>query len=114
MKIAVIGSRKFNDYLLLKSELDKIPNIETIISGGAKGADILAEQYAIENNIELIVFKADWARYGRAAGPIRNKEIINASDYVVAFWDGKSKGTLSSINIAKNILSVSKIKIVKI
>lgn len=91
----VIGSRSFNDYDLLKSELDKY-KITKIVSGGAKGADSLAEKYALENNIPVEIHKPDWS-LGRGAGIIRNKTIVEHSDVLVAFWDGESKGTLSSI-----------------
>ncbi len=67
----------------------------------AKGADELAKKYALDNNISYVEFAANWAKYGPAAGPHRNKEIIDACDVVVAFWDGKSKGTANSIKLAK-------------
>lgn len=105
MKLAVVGSRTFNDYDLLKSYLDKIHEREPItyiVSGGAKGADSLSERWARENNIETIIFLPDWNKYKKAAGFIRNKDIINESDKVIAFWDEISKGTLSSINLAKD------------
>lgn len=105
MKIAVIGSRSFNDYVFLKDTLLKIisgiSSDVTIVSGGAKGADILSEKFARENNLQTEIYLPDWKKFGRGAGIVRNKDIVNASDIVVAFWDGKSKGTLSSINIAK-------------
>lgn len=100
MKIAVIGSRSFNDYELLQKTLKQYQP-ECIVSGGAKGADVLAERYAKENNINLLVFKPEWGRYGKIAGIKRNELIINNSDMVIAFWDGVSKGTKSSIDIAK-------------
>lgn len=71
------------------------------MSGGAKGADSLAERFAKENNIETMIFPADWDKYGKNAGYIRNKDIISNSDIVIAFWDGKSKGTKISIDLAK-------------
>lgn len=101
MKYAIVGSREFKDYDLLKEHLDAIPDITEIISGGAIGADKLAERYASENGIEVVIFKPDWARYGRGAGPVRNKLIISSSEKVIAFYNGVSKGTLSSINFAK-------------
>lgn len=96
---AVVGSRDFDDYDLLKSELSKF-EITKIISGGAKGADSLAERYAAENNIPTEIYKPDWS-IGKHAGIMRNKTIVDNSDRVIAFWDGSSKGTLSSINHAK-------------
>lgn len=100
MKVAVIGSRGFTDYEKLAEVLSGI-DVTEIISGGAQGADALAEFYANVHDIPTVIFKPDWKKYGRAAGPIRNKDIINNSEVVVAFWDGKSKGTLSSIKLAE-------------
>ncbi len=100
MKVAVIGSRSFTDYDLVISILDEF-DISAVVSGGAKGADSLGEKYAIDNFIDTLIFKPDWKRYGRGAGFVRNKEIINNCDIVVAFWDGKSKGTKNSIDLAR-------------
>jgi len=110
--IAVVGGRDFgtikdstnpksraqaeSDYKLLAytlNDLINIPTDVTIVSGGARGADTLAENYAKMIGVNTIIFKADWKKYGRAAGMIRNKDIIAQADVVVAFWDGKSKGT---------------------
>jgi len=104
MKLAIIGSRTFNDYdKLLESliEFFEIERIDEIISGGAKGADSLGERLAESWGRKMTVFEADWNKYGKSAGFIRNQQIIDACDIVLAFWDGKSKGTQDSINKAK-------------
>lgn len=104
MKLAVVGSRSFNDYSLLKEILDEyrsINNIDVIISGGAIGADSLAEKYARENNIETLLFLPDWKKHGKSAGMIRNQDIIKNCDTCIAFWDGSSKGTKHSISLAE-------------
>ena len=103
MKVAVIGSRSFTNYELLKKTLDELTGIEKIISGGAAGADSLAEQWARENNIETVIYKPDWAKYGRGAGVVRNRLIIEDCDWCIAFWDGESKGTKSSIEHSKKL-----------
>ena len=103
MKIAVIGSRNFADYELLKKTLSEITGITKVISGGAKGADSLAEQWAKENEIETVIYKPDWAKYGRGAGVVRNRLIIEDCDLCIAFWDGESKGTKSSIDHCKKL-----------
>ena len=103
MKIAVIGSRSFADYELLKKTLNEITGITKVISGGAKGADSLAEQWAKENQIETAIYKPDWAKYGRGAGVVRNRLIIEDCDLCIAFWDGESKGTKSSIDHFKKL-----------
>ena len=102
MKLAVVGSRSFNDFNLLCSKLRQI-SISEIISGGARGADSLGAKFAKENNIKLTVFPADWDMYGKSAGYIRNKRIIENCDQVIAFWDGNSKGTKHSIDLAKQM-----------
>jgi len=99
MKVAVIGSRSFNDYEEVKRILSNI-QITEIISGGAAGADTLGEQYAKENNIPTKIFKPDWEKHGKVAGFLRNTDIVNESELVVAFWDGESKGTKDSISKA--------------
>ena len=100
VKLAIVGSRSFADYQRLKSiaaEFDP----SAIVSGGARGTDLLAQSYAYEAGLQLIVFAPEWQRYGRAAGPIRNRKIIQAADQVLAFWDGSSHGTQSAIKIAQ-------------
>lgn len=109
IKIAVVGSRDFVDYELLEHTLDDyiITDARTIfsncviVSGGARGADGLSERYAIERKMASIVHEADWGRYGRSAGMKRNKDIVADADILFAFWDGKSKGTKNSIDLAK-------------
>ena len=102
MKLAVVGSRAFKNYHQLKHVIDQICteqfSISEIISGGAKGADSLAERYVNDNqNIKLTVFHPDWTKHGRAAGVIRNTSIVKSCDILLAFWDGKSRGTKDSI-----------------
>jgi len=104
MHIAIVGGRDFDDYDLLTKSVIKhydITEIDGIVSGGAKGADSLAERYAKEHGIYMKVFPAEWDLYGKSAGFRRNVRIITSSDIVFAFWDGHSKGTKHSIDIAK-------------
>ena len=99
MKIAIVGSRSFNDYNYLEEEINKYNDITTLISGGARGADLLAENYATLNCVPIVVHKANWKKYGKSAGFIRNELIIKSADLVLAFWDGISKGTAHSIKL---------------
>jgi len=104
MKLAVVGSRNFNDYPLMKKYLDKIHSIEPItliVSGGALGADTYAECWAEDNKVSRKIFKPEWNKYGKKAGFLRNVTIIENSNKVIAFWDGKSRGTKHSIDLAK-------------
>ena len=107
MKLAVVGSRTFNDYAVLATWIDGVfyqfanESEEGIISGGARGADKLAADYAENRDIEYIEFPAEWDKYGKSAGFIRNQQIVDACDIVLAFWDGKSRGTADTIEKAK-------------
>ena len=102
MKLAVIGSRDFENMVMLNEILLKHKDeLTLIISGGSKGADALAEQWAKDNGIETLIFRPDWSKYGRSAGVVRNHDIIKSCDLCIAFWDGKSKGTASSIRLCK-------------
>ncbi len=104
MRVAIIGSRTFNDYEYLKEAMEIINEsvtISCIVTGGANGADSLGEQWANENKIKTDIYLAEWDLYGKSAGFRRNIKIVDNSDYLVAFWDGKSKGTKHSINLAR-------------
>ena len=103
MKLAIVGSRTFSDYELLKTTIDQIPTPSLIVSGGARGADTLAEQYARERGIPTKIFLPDWKLHGKVAGFIRNELIVKECDFLVAFWDGKSNGTRNSISHAKEM-----------
>lgn len=104
MKLAIVGSRDFTDYKILddfiRSKFD-LSEIDTVVSGGAKGADALAERFAEEHNFKIDVKKAEWGKYGRAAGPIRNALIVEEADAVVAFPTVDSRGTKNSMEIAR-------------
>ena len=113
MNLAIIGSREFVDYQLLwnvfhkhfvysDSEFGTIYSVKEIVSGGARGADILAKRLALELDIKYTEFLPDW-NTGRGAGIIRNRKIVEASDMVLCFWDGISKGSKSSLVIAKEL-----------
>lgn len=105
MKIIIAGSRTFTDYKKLTEICNHILQDQTdveVVSGAYyKGADKLGEQYASEKGFQLTKFPADWKRYGRAAGPKRNEQMANYADALIAFWDGKSKGTKHMIDLAK-------------
>lgn len=112
MKVAIIGSRTFNDCELIKKVLNPVKDkINLIVSGGADGADQLGADYAEENNIPTKIFLPDWNEHGKSAGYIRNKLIVKSSDIIIAFWDGKSAGTQHSFKLAKKLNK--KIKIIK-
>lgn len=102
MKLAIIGSREFNNYELLCKTLDEYKSrVSLVVSGGAKGADILGEKWANENNIPTLIFIPDWDKFGKRAGFIRNEDIIKNCDGCVAFWNGISSGTKNSLSLCK-------------
>lgn len=101
MKVIIAGSRDFDDYEALKAGIIESGfGITEIISGGARGADALGERYAEENSLALSIFPADWDKFGKSAGMIRNKEMADNADGLIAYWDGKSRGTKNMIDIA--------------
>lgn len=102
MKVLVCGSRHYSDYVFLSSILDEL-EITKIIHGAAKGADSLADRYAKEGNIEVQAFPADWNKFGKAAGPIRNLQMLKEAkpDRVVAFMFPNSRGTKHMVESAK-------------
>jgi hypothetical protein len=100
MKVAVIGSRNFDDYNRVKRILDLYP-ITVIVSGGARGADSLGEKYANEKGLQKEIYVPQWDLFGKKAGFLRNTTIIENCDMVVVFWDGSSKGTKDSLDKAQ-------------
>ena len=118
-RVAVAGCRHYKYYDEAKEYIDfcisEIRKKYTLIfvSGGCRGADSLGERYAAENGFETEIYPADWEKYGRAAGPKRNKKIAEISDYIICFWDGKSRGTKSLLNFAEKYGKPVKIKYIK-
>lgn len=115
MRILVCGGRKFDDYKLLESTLDRLwgPHYldpPTIIQGGATGADSLAKMYAIDCDLVYEEYRADWYKHGKAAGPIRNQNMLDFGnpDVVVAFPGGA--GTADMVKRAKK----AKVKVVEV
>lgn len=118
LRIIVSGSRGFSDYEFIKKELDsRIKDIVVerfllhdevqIVTGGAKGVDALAERYADTNEFNQQIFYAIWKTHGKSAGFIRNANMLSyavnngiENAALIAFWDGKSKGTKHMIDIA--------------
>ena len=103
MKLLVCGGRDFNDRDFLFKSLDQLHaehHFSLLIHGGAKGADKLAGEWAADRGIEFKIFPADWDQYGRSAGMIRNRQMLNQKpDLVVAFSGGR--GTQNMINISE-------------
>lgn len=104
-KVIIAGGRDFDNYDLLKSFCEKVlSNVSEeieIVSGGATGADKMGINYGYENNYKCHLFLPNWEEYGRSAGVIRNDDMANFATALIAFWDGKSKGTKDMIERAK-------------
>jgi ABC-type enterochelin transport system substrate-binding protein len=105
MKVIIAGGRNFNDYDKLRESCDNIlinqEEVE-VVSGTSSGADTLGERYAQEKGYKIEKFPAQWDLYGKSAGYKRNQQMAEYADGLIAFWDGKSKGTKHMIDIATN------------
>ncbi len=103
--LIIAGGRDFNDYPLLERTVDQflkdVRDEITIFCGKASGADSLGERYALARGYAVQYFPALWKKFGRAAGPVRNQEMVDRADALVAFWDGKSRGTAHIIGAAR-------------
>jgi hypothetical protein len=103
MKVIIAGGREITNYDLVTCAITRSEfEITEVVSGMARGVDTLAVKYAKDNNLILKEFPADWKKHGKKAGPIRNSEMANYADALIAVWDGKSKGTNNMINQAIN------------
>lgn len=102
MRVLVCGSRTFNDADKMFAELNtgKYGHIDTVIHGAARGADMLAHDWAATYARGVEIYRADWVREGKAAGVIRNTRMLEYGkpDKVIAFWDGQSTGTKNMID----------------
>ena len=106
-KVIIAGGREFTDYSFLEQKVDLLLSEKSqshrivIVEGGARGADRLGRNYAHSRGYEVVTFPANWDKYGKGAGFIRNREMANYADALIAFWDGQSPGTKHMINEAK-------------
>jgi len=102
MRLAIVGSQDYPNLDEVREFVRSQPSDTVIITGGAIGVDKVAEEEAEGLCMQVVIFKPNWQKYGRAAGPIRNRLIVDDCDQLQAFWYGDSPGTRSSIAIAKN------------
>ena len=109
MVLAIIGSRNCPPIDIM-SHLKHLPS--SVVSGGAKGADTYAREFANKYNLPLTEYLPEYDKYGKAAPLIRNKLIVDNCDCLIAFWDGQSRGTKFTLDYAKE--KGKPIKIVKI
>jgi hypothetical protein len=108
-KLIVAGGRDYTDYEHLSRVLFAMADVEfadkevSIVSGMARGADRLAVRFAKDNYVDLHEFPADWHQYGKRAGFMRNAQMGDFADGLLAFWDGQSKGTAQMISYMKKL-----------
>lgn len=117
MTLAIIGSRTATDYARLEAAFQAhycrhvddaftcgwTTRVTAIVSGGARGADLLGARLAKEYGLTLTEFIPDWEKHGKRAGFLRNEDIIAAAEEVLCLWDGVSRGTANSLSIAKRL-----------
>ncbi len=100
MKLLVVGSRSIKDFDLTPYISNRV---HTIISGGANGIDALAEQFADQNRLSKYIVRPRYDLYSRYAPIKRNDEMVKMADAVLVVWDGQSKGTIYTVNKAKEL-----------
>lgn len=101
MKVIIAGSRTINDYKLVKNILNSSKlRFTEVVSGHAQGVDLLGERWADERDIPVTEMPADWKKWGKAAGPKRNRQMAEYADALVLIWDGKSKGSANMLSVA--------------
>ena len=106
MKVIIAGGRDYNNYAFLAQTMDdfvKENNVEEVVCGCAAGADSLGAKWAKERGIPVKEFPAEWDVFGKKAGILRNHDMGNYADFLVAFWDGQSTGTRDMISYMKQI-----------
>lgn len=104
MKVIIAGGRDFNDFDMLCQKADKILSRQDeieIVSGRARGADQLGEKYARMRGYPIKMFPAEWNRYGKRSGFIRNEDMGNYADALILFWNGVSKGSEHMLEVAR-------------
>jgi|SRR5579859_5228126 len=100
-RIAVVGSRDYKYRADVVDYIYSLPLDVIIVSGGARGVDGIAAAAGRERMIDVDIYHANWTLYGKKAGYLRNVQMVDNCDEVVAFWDGKSRGTSHTISIAR-------------
>jgi hypothetical protein len=99
-QVAVVGSRDYGRLDLVRDFVLRLPKGSTVISGGARGVDQQAANVAKSRGLKTVVFHPDWQKHGRAAGLMRNVEIVAHAKQVIAFWNGRSRGIFNTIVLA--------------
>lgn len=105
MRLIIAGSRTYNNYTFFVEKMEffmkDVKEEVVLLCGEAKGVDTMGRMYALEAGWEILSFKPQWDLLGKAAGPLRNKEMAEQATHCICFWDGVSRGTASMIEFAK-------------
>ena len=118
-RVVVAGCRDYNNYEQAREFIEfciskiKKENEIVFLSGDCRGADALGIRYAKEGRFTIEHYPAEWQKYGKIAGPKRNEIMAQRCDFVICFWDGKSRGTRSMIDLAKKYKREIRIKMIK-
>lgn len=102
MRIAIVGSRDWTNPDIVREYISRLPIDWVVISGHARGVDRYAESFARERGLLVESYPAEWERYGKKAGYIRNELLVQRCDCLLAFWDLKSRGTKHTIDLIQN------------
>lgn len=104
MKTIICGSRTISDYQEVGRAIQASGfRVTTVISGGARGVDRMGEIWARTNNRLLKIYRANWRKYGNSAGYLRNAQMAQEAEAVIALWDGVSRGTKHMIDTAERL-----------
>jgi hypothetical protein len=109
VRVAIVGSRDYPNLDEVRDYVDSLPIDTVIITGGARGVDKAAELAARARGMEVVIHGAEWNKHGKSAGMIRNTEIVNDCDKLVAFWDEQTPGTKNSISKAAKAGKLEKV-----
>ncbi len=102
MKVIIAGGRNISDRSIVQAAVEVSGfEITEVVSGGAEGVDTLGWYWAQDNNKDRVLFRPDWGKHGKSAGPIRNSEMADYADALIAIWDGRSPGTRHMISRAR-------------
>ena len=109
LKLIIAGTRQFDNYKITKTTVERVikswNNVEIVevVCGECRGPDLLGKRWALNKGIKIKSFPADWEKYGRAAGPIRNKQMVEYANAAIVFWDGRSRGTKSLMDLLRKM-----------
>jgi hypothetical protein len=104
MRVIISGSRTVRDYNLIVRAVEESGfQIDVVVSGRAEGVDRYGEEWAANHDVPVDEYPADWGAHGRSAGHIRNREMADNADALIAIWDGESRGTRNMIETAKRL-----------